>query len=75
MLQWLQGSAQNLFLRTLHASRHQAEPSVVFGQHFNQQAGLAPGARVQDEGGFFFYAHLQRIVGLACPTAPHANQG
>ena len=51
VLQRLQRRAQRLPLRPVHAARDQAEAAVFGAQHLDQQAGFAPGARVQDEAG------------------------
>ncbi len=61
VLKRLQSGAQHLLLRPLHPARHQAQASVMFGQHFDQQAGLAPGASVQDVGGFGVDAHQRAL--------------
>jgi hypothetical protein len=46
----LQGGAQDLFLRALDAAGEQADAAVFGGQGFDQHAGFAPGADVEDEG-------------------------
>jgi len=50
-------------LGSLHAARDQSEPPVFGAQDFDQQAALAPRARVQDEGGFGGEPHQSGWVG------------
>jgi hypothetical protein len=52
-------------LRPAHPARHKPDPAMVFAQYLDQQAGLAPGARVQDEGGFGGDAEHGRIMAEA----------
>ena len=56
-LQGLQCGAQHVLLRPLHAARDQADTAVFGAQYLDQQAGFAPGARMQDEGGFGGITH------------------
>ena len=57
VLQRLQRGAQQLPLRRLHPACDQPQAAVLGTQHFHQQAGLAPGTRMQDEGGLVVDAH------------------
>ena len=59
VLQRLQRGAQLLFLRPMHAARDQTHTAMLVGEHFHQQAGLAPGAGVEDESGLGGVAHHQ----------------
>lgn len=56
-LQRLQRSAQRLLAWPVHAPRQQSHAPVLLGQHFHQQAGLAPGACVQDKAALVFDQH------------------
>ena len=56
-LQRLQRCTQHMLLRPVHATRDQADAAMFGAQHLDQQAGLAPGAGMQDEGGFGGITH------------------
>ena len=62
-LQRLQGRTQDVLLRALHATRDQADTAMLGAQDLDEQAGLAPGPRMQHERRLADEAHqnLPRI--------------